>query len=582
RGEFMKLVWRLLGFMKPLRGWILISTMTGFSTVAAGVGLLGTSAYLIASAAFHPSIAELSVAVVGVRFLGISRGVFRYLDRLVSHHVNFRLLSILRIWFYDCLKLLAPARLIHYQRGDLLSRAIGDIDTLDQFYVRAVSPVISAIFATVGFSMLVGSWNVRLGWILAAGLSVTSFVLPALVYIFSRGPAKQLVDQRAILSQTMLDTLRGAAEIIVFQQQEEELTQINRVSLQTNRAQVGLAHSQGLSNGMNAVLTQGTVVLMLLVGIPLVRTGELDGIMLAVIVLITMASFEISIPIAQAAQFWESSLQAARRLFEMADQQPAIIEPVIPVSVPEKPNILIRNLSFQYHGNLPLAADHLNIDIPYGRKIALVGENGSGKTTILNLLMRFWDCQPGEILIDGIPVQEFSPKELRQRIGYVSPGGAIFQTTLRQNLLLANPGALDADLLRVLDSVQLGEWVQTLPDGLDTWLGASGLTISGGQLQRIQLARGLLMDAPIYLLDEPTTHLDVETENRLISLFRSIFQNRSLVWVTHRLVGLDWLDEILVLDNGRVVERGNQHTLLESRGRFYQLWEIQNRLSLSE
>lgn len=578
----MKLVWRLLGFMKPLRGWILISTMTGFSTVAAGVGLLGTSAYLIASAAFHPSIAELSVAVVGVRFLGISRGVFRYLDRLVSHHVNFRLLSILRIWFYDCLKLLAPARLIHYQRGDLLSRAIGDIDTLDQFYVRAVSPVISAIFATVGFSMLVGSWNVRLGWILAAGLSVTSFVLPALVYIFSRGPAKQLVDQRAILSQTMLDTLRGAAEIIVFQQQEEELTQINRVSLQTNRAQVGLAHSQGLSNGMNAVLTQGTVALMLLVGIPLVRTGELDGIMLAVIVLITMASFEISIPIAQAAQFWESSLQAARRLFEMADQQPAIIEPVIPVSVPEKPNILIRNLSFQYHGNLPLAADHLNIDIPYGRKIALVGENGSGKTTILNLLMRFWDCQPGEILIDGIPVQEFSPKELRQRIGYVSPGGAIFQTTLRQNLLLANPGALDADLLRVLDSVQLGEWVQTLPDGLDTWLGASGLTISGGQLQRIQLARGLLMDAPIYLLDEPTTHLDVETENRLISLFRSIFQNRSLVWVTHRLVGLDWLNEILVLDNGRVVERGNQHTLLESRGRFYQLWEIQNRLSLSE
>ncbi|HQO96386.1 MAG TPA: thiol reductant ABC exporter subunit CydC [Anaerolineaceae bacterium] len=568
--------------MKPLRGWILISTMTGFSTVAAGVGLLGTSAYLIASAAFHPSIAELSVAVVGVRFLGISRGVFRYLDRLVSHHVNFRLLSILRIWFYDCLKLLAPARLIHYQRGDLLSRAIGDIDTLDQFYVRAVSPVISAIFATVGFSMLVGSWNVRLGWILAAGLSVTSFVLPALVYIFSRGPAKQLVDQRAILSQTMLDTLRGAAEMMVFQQQEEELTQINRVSLQTNRAQVGLAHSQGLSNGMNAVLTQGTVALMLLVGIPLVRTGELDGIMLAVIVLITMASFEISIPIAQAAQFWESSLQAARRLFEMADQQPAIIEPVIPVSVPEKPNILIRNLSFQYHGNLPLAADHLNIDIPYGRKIALVGENGSGKTTILNLLMRFWDCQPGEILIDGIPVQEFSPKELRQRIGYVSPGGAIFQTTLRQNLLLANPGALDADLLRVLDSVQLGEWVQTLPDGLDTWLGASGLTISGGQLQRIQLARGLLMDAPIYLLDEPTTHLDVETENRLISLFRSIFQNRSLVWVTHRLVGLDWLDEILVLDNGRVVERGNQHTLLESRGRFYQLWEIQNRLSLSE
>ncbi len=578
----MKLVWRLLGFMKPLRGWILISTMTGFSTVAAGVGLLGTSAYLIASAAFHPSIAELSVAVVGVRFFGISRGVFRYLDRLVSHHVNFKLLSILRIWFYDCLKLLAPARLIHYQRGDLLSRAIGDIDTLDQFYVRAVSPVISAIFATVGFSMLVGSWNVRLGWILAAGLSVTSFVLPALVYIFSRGPAKQLVDQRAILSQTMLDTLRGAAEIIVFQQQEEELTQINRVSLQTNRAQVGLAHSQGLSNGMNAVLTQGTVAIMLLVGIPLVRTGELDGIMLAVIVLITMASFEISIPIAQAAQFWESSLQAARRLFEMADQQPAIIEPVIPVSVPEKPNILIRNLSFQYHGNLPLAADHLNIDLPYGRKIALVGENGSGKTTILNLLMRFWDCQPGEILIDGIPVQEFSPKELRQRIGYVSPGGAIFQTTLRQNLLLANPGALDADLLRVLDSVQLGEWVQTLPDGLDTWLGASGLTISGGQLQRIQLARGLLMDAPIYLLDEPTTHLDVETETRLISLFRSIFQNRSLVWVTHRLVGLDWLDEILLLDNGRVVERGNQHTLLESRGRFYQLWEIQNRLSLSE
>jgi len=578
----MKLVWRLLGFMKPLRGWILISTMTGFSTVAAGVGLLGTSAYLIASAAFHPSIAELSVAVVGVRFFGISRGVFRYLDRLVSHHVNFRLLSILRIWFYDCLKLLAPARLIHYQRGDLLSRAIGDIDALDQFYVRAVSPVISAIFATVGFSLLVGSWNVRLGWILAAGLSVTSFVLPALVYIFSQDPAKQLVDQWAILSQTMLDTLRGAAEMMVFQQQEEELTQINRVSLQTNRAQVGLAHSQGLSNGMNAVLTQGTVALMLLVGIPLVRTGELDGIMLAVIVLITMASFEISIPIAQAAQFWESSLQAARRLFEMADQQPAIIEPVIPVSVPEKPNILIRNLSFQYHGNLPLAADHLNINLSYSRKIALVGENGSGKTTILNLLMRFWDCQPGEILIDGILVQEFSPKELRQRIGYVSPGGAIFQTTLRQNLLLANPGALDADLLRVLDSVQLGEWVQTLPDGLDTWLGASGLTISGGQLQRIQLARGLLMDAPIYLLDEPTTHLDVETENRLISLFRSIFQNRSLVWVTHRLVGLDWLDEILVLDNGRVVERGNQHTLLESRGRFYQLWEIQNRLSLSE
>lgn len=568
---------RLLGFLRPFAGWTALSVLLGAATIASGIGLLGASAYVISGAALHPSIATLQVAIVGVRFFGITRGLFRYLERLVSHSVNFQLLAGLRVWFYRALEPLAPARLQSYRSGDLLGRAVGDIETLENFYVRAVASPLVAVIVTVGMGLFVGRYDLRLGAILAGGLLLSCVATPLLANRLGRTPGWALVAARAELSAALVDGAQGLGDLLSFGQGEARLSQIHSLNEDAGRAQVRLAWAGGLSNAFSLLVTNLTLLAVLVVAIPLVSGGSLSGVLLAVIAMLVLASFEAANPLPQAGQQLESSITAARRLFELVRAEPEIKSMPVPLAAPRSPALRIRGLTFRYAAELPPALEGLDLDLPPGKRVAIVGASGAGKTTLLNLLLRFWEFEQGVIELDGQDIRCYRPEDVRRLMGVISQSPYLFTTTIRQNLRLANPDASDANLERALRLAELQEWAAGLPEGLETWVGERGQNLSGGERERLALARVLAQDAPVALLDEPTAHLDALTEQRLLRSLETALRGRSLLMVTHRLSGLEAMDEILVLRSGRVVERGTHAALIAMNGEYAALWALQNR-----
>jgi len=565
---------RLIAFLRPFAAQVALSILLGVGTVASAISLLGTSAYLIAYAALHPSVAVLQVSIVGVRFFGIGRAVFRYLERLVSHSVNFRLLAGLRVWFYAHLEPLAPARLQEVRSADLLNRAVADIEMLENFYVRAVAPPLVALLVTFGVGVFVARYDARLGWFLSGALLVTGIFLPLLVRVLARTPGKQVIERRSLLSGSLLDVVQGMPDLLAYGQAEAQLERVAEASRYLSRAQDRQARAGALGNALLQGLTGLALWVMLLLAIPLVNQ-QIDGISLAVLALITLASFEAVSPLIPAAQHFESCLQAARRLFGLVETAPDVTVPPDPLSLPtERPHLRIHGLSFQYSGDRQIALNGLDLDLPPGKRVALVGPSGAGKSTLISLLLRFWEFDSGSMEWNGVDVHRFDPAQVRQQMAVISQATYLFAGTLRQNLLLARPDAAEADLKRVLDQAQLSELVAQLPAGLDTWIGERGLQLSGGERQRVAVARALLRDAPLLLLDEPTASLDAAAELRLVETLHQVFAGRSVVYITHRLLGLEDMDEILVMQEGRVMERGSHADLLASGGSYAKMWSI--------
>lgn len=565
---------RLVAFLRPFAAQVALSILLGVGTVASAISLLGTSAYLIAYAALHPSVAVLQVAIVGVRFFGISRAVFRYLERLVSHSVNFRLLAGLRVWFYAHLEPLAPARLQEVRSADLLNRAVADIEMLENFYVRAAAPPLVALLVTFGVGVFVARYDTRLGWFLAGALLVTGVFLPLLVRVLARAPGKEVIERRSLLIGSLLDAVQGMPDLLAYGQAEAQLARVAEASRCLGRAQDRQARAGALGNALLQGLTGLALWGMLLLAIPLVNQ-QIDGISLALLALITLASFEAVSPLIPAAQHFESCLQAARRLFGLVETAPDVTVPPNPLSLPtESPHFRVHGLSFQYSGDRQPALGGLDLDLPPGKRVALVGPSGAGKSTLINLLLRFWEFDSGSMEWNGIDVRRFDPARVRQQMAVIGQTTYLFAGTLRQNLLLARPDAAEADLKRVLDQAQLSELVAQIPAGLDTWIGERGLQLSGGERQRVAVARALLRDAPLLLLDEPTANLDAAAELRLVETLHQVFAGRSVIYITHRLLGLDDMDEILVMQEGRVMERGSHADLLASGGSYAKMWSI--------
>ena len=565
---------RLVAFLRPFAAQVALSILLGVGTVASGISLLGTSAYLIAYAALHPSVAVLQVAIVGVRFFGISRAVFRYLERLVSHSVNFRLLAGLRVWFYAHLEPLAPARLQEVRSADLLNRAVADIEMLENFYVRAAAPPLVALLVTFGVGVFVARYDARLGWFLSGALLVTGVFVPLLVRVLARAPGKEVIERRSLLSGSLLDAVQGMPDLLAYGQAETQLARVAEASRYLSRAQDRQARAGALGNALLQELTGLALWGMLLLAIPLVNQ-QIDGISLAVLALITLASFEAVSPLIPAAQHFESCLQAARRLFGLIETAPDVTVPPDPLPLPtERPHLRVHGLSFQYSGDRQPALDGLNLDLSPGKRVALVGPSGAGKSTLINLLLRFWEFDSGSMEWNGIDVRRFDPARVRQQMAVIGQTTYLFAGTLRQNLLLARPDAAEADLKRVLDQAQLSDLVAQLPACLDTWIGERGLQLSGGERQRVAVARALLRDAPLLLLDEPTANLDAAAELRLVETLHQVFAGHSVIYITHRLLGLDDMDEILVMQEGRVIERGSHADLLASGGSYAKMWSI--------
>jgi ATP-binding cassette subfamily C protein CydC len=569
---------RLLRLAAPFARWMALAALLGFATIGSSIGLMTTSGYLIAKAALRPSIADLQVAIVGVRFFGLARGVFRYLERYVSHDVTFRLLAQLRTWFYRALEPLAPARLMQYRSGDLLARIVADVETLENVYLRVLAPPVVAILVTVLAMVLMGSFHPRPAVTLLVFLLLAGAGLPLLTWALGRRAGRRLVGVRSELNGALVDGIQGVADLLAFGGEGRYLARIGRLSEELQRLQARMARIDGLQGALTGLLMNTATLAVLAVAIPLVSGGDLDGVYLALLVMAVISSFEAVLPLPQAFQTLDQSLEAARRLFEIVDAEPVVADPASPAALPRRCDLEVQNLRFSYGDGRRLALDGLSFDLPRGRQVAVVGPSGAGKSTLVHLLARFWEYQQGQILLAGRDLRQHDQEALRRLMTVVSQHTYLFTATVRENLLLARPGATEAEMIQAAQQAQIHDFVRSLPKGYDTWIGEQGLRLSEGQRQRLAVARALLKDAPILILDEPTANLDALTERELMAALQTLAAGRTTLLITHRLVGLDAADEILVLRAGRIVERGRHHELMQMGGLYRHMWDLQNQI----
>jgi thiol reductant ABC exporter CydC subunit len=558
-----------------------LAALLGFATVGSRIGLMATSAFIIAKAALHPSIAELQVAIVGVRFFGIARGVFRYLERYVSHQVTFRLLARLRVWFYQALEPLAPARLMQYRSGDLLSRVVADVETLEHFYVRVIAPPVVAVLVGGLMWVLMRSYDLGLAVASLVFWGLAGLGVPLLTQRLSRGLGQRMVRVRSELNVALVDGVQGMAELLVFGQEQHHQERVRRLSQELVGLQGRMAWIAGLHGSLAGLLTNLAVLAVLVVAIPLVGEAELDGVYLGLLVLAVMSSFEAVSPLPLALQYLENSLEAGQRLFEIVDTQPVVDDPPSPSPTPGDYSLLMENVSFRYGPHEPLALDQISFRLPQGRRLAVVGPSGAGKSTLVNLLLRFWEYETGRILLGGRELRQYRQDDLHHMIGIVSQHTHLFNATVRDNLLLARPDAGQSELVQATQRAQIHDFIQSLPQGYDTWIGEQGLRLSGGERQRLAIARALLKDPPLLILDEATANLDPLTERAVMQAIHTLMAGRTTLIITHRLVGLEVADEILVLRDGRVVERGQHHDLVQIEGLYRRMWELQNQVLVS-
>jgi ATP-binding cassette subfamily C protein CydCD len=574
---------RLLSFLQGNWGRVLLSILVGTGTILSSVALMGTSAWLISTAALHPSVADLGVSVVGVRLFGITRGLFRYFERLVSHDVAFRLMARLRTWFYEKLEPLAPARLMDFRSGDLLARIIGDIGTLEDFYVRVISPPWVALLVGVITSFFLASFDPLLGVVYLLLFLSSGFLLPALSHILSRGTSSQVVDLRAVLHTYLVDGVQGMADLLAYGQGGMRLDQIKKHGLEYGNAQRRLAFLNGLFAGLGTWLTNLGVWTILVLCIPQVVHGTLPGPMLASLTLLAFASFEAVTPLPLTAQLWNSSMQAARRLFEVVDTKPAVHEdaPHLP-NDPTGTDMQFSDLSFTYPGQHYPAVQNISFKIKAGESIAIVGPSGAGKSTIANLLLRFWEYESGKICLGAESLRLYAQDQVRARIGYVSQNTYFFNTSIRENLRFARRRVSDEEIVAAARAAQIHDFIVELPKGYDTIIGEQGIRLSGGERQRLAIARALIKDAPILILDEPTANLDPLTERDVLQTLFRVMKGKTCLLITHRLIGLEGMHKILVMDRGQIVERGVHEKLLEKRGMYSHMLALQDRILNTE
>ncbi|MGI8333015.1 thiol reductant ABC exporter subunit CydC [Actinomadura scrupuli] len=544
---------------------LLLGAAAGAAATGAGIALLATSAWLLARAAQHPSVVALSVAVVTVRTLGVGRGLLRYAERLVSHDAVLRALTGIRARVYDRLAQAEPLRL--FRGGDLVTRLVSDVEAVQDLLLRGLVPAAVAAVAGGGTVVLVTALYWPAGGLLAVGLLLAGLCVPMLSGALGRRPGARLATARGGLATEVTDLLSGAPDLIAYGAMDTVLDRVAAADAELTAVARRDALLMGLGAGASALITGLTVWAVLLAGVAAVAHGSLTSVPLAVTVLTALAAFEVVAPLPPVAARLGALRAAAVRLFGVLDAPPAIARVAAPAEPPSGPTALrVRGLRVRYGPAEPWALDGVDLDLPPGRRIALVGPSGAGKSTLAAVLLRFRDPDGGEVLLGGLPLTAYDPDDARRVIGGVPQDPHVFAGDLRANLLLARPGARDAELVTALEAARLGPWLRELPDGLGTEAGAYGTRMSGGQRQRLALARALLADPPIMVLDEPTGRLDPEARRALTADLLDATRGRTTLLITHDLDGLEEVDEIVVLREGRVISRGSHADLLAAGG----------------
>jgi thiol reductant ABC exporter CydC subunit len=565
---------RLLALARPLRGRLLGAAAAGAAATGCGVALLAVSGFLLARASQHPGILAISVAVVAVRALSVGRGVFRYLERLASHDVAFRVLAQVRLAIWRRLEALAPGGVTLFRSGDLVARLVSDVDATQDLFIRGVTPVLAA--ALVGGAAVTACLLVfaPAAAVLAAGLLAAGVVVPAAGAAVAGKATRAAAPARGRLAASVTELLDGAADLHAFGAAETALARADATSAELARLDSSTATASALGTGLMSAVTGLTVWAVLLLGVAATGAGALSRVPLAVLTLTALASFEAVSALPAAAVQLGQARVAAGRIAAVTDTPDPVCEPARPRALPPGPfGIQLREATVVYRPGGPPALDRVSLDLPPGRRVALVGANGAGKSTVAAVLMRFCELTAGAALLNGHDLASYAADDVRSVIGGCPQDPHLFDAAIRDNVRLARPAATDEELEAAAARARLLPWIASLPQGWDTPVGVHGAAVSGGERQRLALARAFLADPPLLILDEPTTHLDPPARRALTADLLRATEGRAVLLITHELDGLDQVDEIVVLDQGRVAERGTHAQLRHAGGRYQQLRE---------
>lgn len=554
-----------------------LAVLAGFGMIASAVGLLATSAWLIARAALRPPLGDLRVAIAAVRAFGIARPVLRYLERLVAHRTTLDLLARLRTWFFRSLEPLAPARLIERRGGDLLSRAVADVEQLEQLFVRVVAPPAVAALTTVAASVFVGWFHPMLGGVLLTFLLLGALAVPLTAWWSGRSVGFRLSVERGALGTALVDALQGAPELLAAGRAADAVARARQLGDRVDALRARLAVREAGSSALALLVGQLAVVALLIAAIPLVRGGVIDGVSMTVVLLAALASFEAIGPLATAAVHARAQEQAAARVLEIVDTRPAVVFEGNEEAPPSNA-LALEDVAFTYPGAARPALDGVDLSVPEGARLALVGPSGAGKSTIAQLLVRFWDPETGRITLGGIDLRDLSEEALRSKVGLISQRTELITGTLRDNLSIASPEATDAALLEALRAARLQRLVGRVPAGLDTPVGEQGSSLSAGERQRLALARALLRDTPVLVLDEPTANLDAVNARELLETMLDAASGRTCLLITHELSLAARIDDVALLESGRVTARGPHDRLLQTSPDYRALWQLEREL----
>ena len=567
---------RLLRLFRPYLAWLLPGILLSFITLLANVALMALSGWFISAMAVAgaagASMNYFTPAAL-IRAAAIARTAGRYAERLVTHEATFRLLAELRVWFYRRLEPLAPAGLEAWRSGDLLSRIRADIDTLDNVYLRLLVPAAVALLAILVFTAVLWCYRPVLALVEGLLLLAAGVAVPWLVNRLGHTAGQRKVEVSAHLRAALVTDMQGMGELLVYGAAEDHAARLRTLSRELARRQQTLSVLNGFSQGALGLCANLAMWAMVVLAVPMVSSHLLAPQHLAMLALFALASFEAVIPLPLAMQTLGESLAAARRIFSLADSLPAVTEPAEPLVMPETFTYRFQDVSFRYRSDSPEVLHGISLQLAPGRKLAVVGATGCGKSTLASLLLRFREPTGGSLLLNERPLQYYSGELLREHIAALTQQTHLFNTTILDNLLLARPDADRNAVEEACKTALIHDFITTQPDGYDTVTGETGVRLSGGQARRVAIARTLLKNAPLLILDEPTEGIDSETARRLMTniLARVEAGRQSLMLITHRLQGLERMDEILVMEKGRVVESGSHQDLMAARRHYWHL-----------
>ncbi|WP_291511967.1 thiol reductant ABC exporter subunit CydC [Acidithiobacillus sp.] len=564
----MRDLWRLLKLFAPYRWWMLGGALLALLTMLSNFGLMTLSGWFLASAALAGlggyatlNLYNFFLPAAGVRGFATIRVLSRWLERIVTHEATFRLLAQLRTWFYARLEPLAPAGLQGLRSGDLLARLVADIDTLNNFYLRVFTPFLVAGLATLVMAGFFALYAWQLGLVLLLFLVISGLALPLLSERLGARAGAEMTQIQAEMRVQIVDTLQGMGELLVANAGPRLQRELAEKNAQLIARQGRLAGVAGIGSAGMSFMGNLALWVILLLGIPLVRHG-IGRAELPMFALGTMAAFEAIAALPLAFQFLGQTRAAARRIFAVADLPAPFADAAGPAPQPKGLDLAMVDVHLRYPGARSDALSGLTLSVPEGSRTAILGATGAGKSSIVNLLLRFYDYQAGSARLGGCELRDFPADDLRRYFAVVSQRSYLFHSTIRDNLLLAKGDADEEALWAALAAAQLDEFVRSLPQGLDNIVGEGGINLSGGQARRMAIARAFLKDSPILLLDEPTEGLDAITEAHFLVALKALMKGRSVVYITHRLLGLEDMDQILILDGGQVVESGTYAELI--------------------